>query len=246
MDIPWRAGGAPSGSEFGHSIMGLDLGQAREDRIYEQFANGNVPDFLQNSVIVNVSAGGHSISYSVMPDVLSIGMDNDYLRVPRNPLTAQKIADLYKCSLPTRKMVNDIWTHSPVRLTPHNLPPTAAMTSTKYFIDHNTFIEGQLAKLDWELGQMVSGHKKDVVISNGLHKPNNRVAIYGWINNGIPIQGLNAISHNDKYCDYSHGIRLIDRNVVVDGQPMDLVNVMTHPTLCALVSDEGPIKFTSY
>ena len=91
---------------------------------------------------------------------------------------------------------------------------------------------------------MVGGHKKDVVLTDlYIYRP-DRVAIFGWhYPNGTYIQPLSTV-HVHWYADYSHGIRLIEAVVEVDGRAMDLVDVMSDPSLHPLVSDEGVITQT--
>ena len=57
---------------------------------------------------------------------------------------------------------------------------------------------------------------------------------------GIPIQPL-YVGHVDWYVDYSHGIRLVKREMTMDGKRVDLEDVLKDPNLCGAVSDEGPI-----
>ena len=72
------------------------------------------------------------------------------------------------------------------------------------------------------------------------------MAIYGWHQlNGTPIQPLTTV-HVDWYVDYSHGIRLVKRQMIVDGQPRDLWDVLKDPDLYLLVSDEGQIAVPHY
>ena len=54
----------------------------------------------------------------VMPDYLAVGSDDDFVRMPMTPQTAQQIADLFGCMLPTRKMVDAIDAAAEVRLAP--------------------------------------------------------------------------------------------------------------------------------
>jgi hypothetical protein len=64
------------------------------------------------------------------------------------------------------------------------------------------------------LGKLVAGNKKDVIISNRIYNDtsNCHVVIYGWHKtNGKAIQPLYA-RHLNSWADYSHGIRLIQRN----------------------------------
>ena len=88
---------------------------------------------------------------------------------------------------------------------------------------------------------MIAGIKKDVVMTNRLKEKPNRVAIYGWhYPTGRPIQPL-YVGHTHWHVDYSHGIRLMSRQVVVDDQPMQVRDVLRHKELCVLLSNEGPI-----
>jgi hypothetical protein len=93
---------------------------------------------------------------------------------------------------------------------------------------------------------LVSGIKKDVVITNLLSKRPNRVAIYGWHKlDGTPIQPLSTV-HHDSYVDYSHGVRLIKRIITIDGKTLDLGSALHSEQLHVLFSDEGPIETTAY
>lgn len=246
--IPDKVTASLTGSGWVQANLNL-LGATREANILKEFRSGNIPDFLRNFVEVTVSNGVDTITYKVMPDYLCIGNNYDYVRVPMNPHTAQAIADQYDCTLITRKMVNDIWKQSPNKLEPRPWGPPydLDMERTHRIGTHSNTIKKQLAGKD--PFALTSGHKKDVVLTNKLapNNPKKRVAIYGWIqSNGKPIQDLNPSSHDDKYADYSHGIRLVDNYAVVNGQPMRMRDVFTHPTYSKLVSDEGPLTFLSY
>jgi len=88
----------------------------------------------------------------------------------------------------------------------------------------------------------VAGDKKDVVISTlvytNLHRSPWPVVIYGWHNtNGTPIQPLYN-GHAQTWADYSHGIRMVQQAVTVDGAPTTVSAVLTNPALAALLSDE--------
>jgi hypothetical protein len=161
---------------------------------------------------------------------------------------AQKVADLLHCSLPTRKMVDDIYSAAAVKLTPSPIPPTAAMISVPIFIEHNSTVaiqrKEQLA--EHPLGALVAGHKKDVVISSKLLEKPGKVAIYGWHkSDGKPIQPLYT-GHADTWADYSHGIRLVQLSLTVNGAPQTIPEVLANPGLAGLLSDEGPISNPKY
>lgn len=246
--IPTRDPGAVSGSKFIQNNMNLG-GAVREQNILDEFMHGNVPDFLRDFTEVKYSDGTNTITYLVMTDYLSIGSNEDYVRMPMNPLTAQKLATKFDCTLPTRKMVKDIWEQSENKLPPlpWGPPYDADMEKTHRVGTHSQRIDAQLAGKN--KFALTSGHKKDVVLTNRLYpnNPSHRVAIYGWIQmNGNPIQDLNPTSHEDTYEDYSHGIRLIANDVSVNGNVMRMQEVFADPKLAPLVSDEGVLKFIKY
>jgi hypothetical protein len=111
-----------------------------------------------------------------------------------------------------------------------------------YFSEHNRKIKEQRLSLGCPLGALISGHKKDVVLTNRLGETLGRVAIYGWHRlSGIPVQPL-TIVHGANYADYSHGIRLVSDVVLIDGEPRSIYEVLEDPKLATIVSDEGPIQ----
>jgi hypothetical protein len=251
LSVPPRASDAPSGTAFAQSIAVLEPAQ-REEKILEQVTNGNVPDFLRKLAPIHTQliANGQTNEaiYYVTPDYLAVGSDDDYFLTPLSPIAAQKIADALHCTLPTRKMVDEIYSNAAVKLAPSPIPPNAKMGTIPIFIQHNeTVREQRKAELAAHpLGALVAGHKKDVVVSNRLTEKKGRVAIYGWHKlDGTPIQPL-TIVHKDTYADYSHGIRLVHLSVTVNGQPRTIPEVLADTNLCDLLSDEGPMLNPKY
>ncbi len=81
------------------------------------------------------------------------------------------------------------------------------MRSNLYLERHQQRIDEQ--RFGLPLGELISGHKKDLVLSNRLRQLPDRVAIYGWHRApGDPIQPLSTV-HGARYVDYSHGVRLV-------------------------------------
>lgn len=211
--------------------------KAREAAIVAEIIKGNIPEFQRKFCQVTAKANGHECVYEVMPDYLAVGSDQDFVRMPMTPGSAKQIADAFGCTLPTRKMVNDIYAAAEVKLEPK--PLTEQREAVRTFVQHNATVEEQRAGK--KLGLLVAGDKKDVVISNKLKEKPNKVAIYGWHKpDGKPIQPLYT-GHGDFYADYSHGIRLVKKTVIVDGREMSVEQVLKDPTFSALLSDEGPI-----
>ncbi len=244
--IPQRPADAISGSQFVEQIKDLPL-EERERLIFEEIIKGNIPEFLRKFREIQVTSKGkddliHTFRYYVMPDYLAIGSNEDFVRMPMTPKTAQNIANAFGCMLPTRKMVHDIHIRAEVKLEPY--PLTENRESVIAFYEHNKIIEQQ--RQGKPLGALVSGVKKDVVITNRLKEKPNRVAIYGWYRpDGSRIQPLSII-HSDTYVDYSHGIRLVSNVVFFDNQLKSLADVLKDPEFCAFVSDENVITVTEY
>lgn len=213
----------------------------RDSFAVKEILEGNIPTFLLKLIPINVSIIDSTTrkvnraTYYVMPDYLSVGNNHNWARVPLTPMSAQLIADSLNCFLPTRKMVNDIYTNAVVKLAP--VPMYIHRDSTVTMWQHHLIIEGQRKQKKG----LIAGIKKDVVISDLLLRSpkTNRVAIYGWHQlNDKPIQPL-YIGHVNWYVDYSHGIRLVARKVKVNGKWMDFTKVMEHPILKKLLTDES-------
>jgi hypothetical protein len=244
--IPPRPKDAVGGTAFIQSIENLTPAE-REEAIAREILRGNIPNFLRAFRTIIASARDstgkeHSIRYDVAPDYLAIGSDADFVRMPMTPATAARIADAFGCALPTRKIVDDVYRNAALKLAPKPLTMDREAPST--FLQHHRLIEEQRA--GHPLGELIAGIKKDVVVTNRLAEKPNRVAIYGWHTaEGKPIQPL-TIVHVDRYVDYSHGVRLMKRAVVVDGIARDVRQVLLSPDRCVLLSDEGPILRPTY
>ncbi|MGH7637039.1 MAG: hypothetical protein ACREOK_05255 [Gemmatimonadaceae bacterium] len=244
--IPPRQRSAMGGRAFIASVANATR-EARETAIRREVLSGNIPSFLRQlrtvtDTVVGSDGVSRTIDYEVMPDYLAIGPDEDFVRMPMDPYTAQAFCDAFGFVLPTRKMVNDIWAAASVRVEPR--PLTRARESPETFLQHHDIIEGQLAGSP--RGAFVAGIKKDVVVTNQLRERANRVAIYGWhYLSGKPIQPLYS-GHVDWYVDYSHGIRPVRRIMRVDGKARSYEEILADRALAVLLSDEGVIPVSRY
>lgn len=251
LGLPPRPTDAQTGSEFVAVITDMSR-EAREEAVFTQIMQGNVPAFMRNLVPVTVteSIGGtdRTAVYHATPDYFAIGTNTDYFLCPMTPLLGQRIADELDCILPTRKMSDDIWKNATVQLAPKPIPPSPEMTTVPVFSQHNQLVWDQRSAVieDHPLGALVAGDKKDVVITNRLQTQPGRVAIYGWhYQSGDPIQPLSLV-HGETYADYSHGIRLVKKAMTVDGVDKDITVVLDDDDLHVLVSDEGKIPIPRY
>ena len=234
-----------SGSDFLVRTAGMSAA-AREAAIVDAILAGNTPAFMDAWHDVPVSGrtssgAQRSGTIRVKPDYLCIGTDADFVRIPMNPLSAQRLADQGGCLLPTRKLALDIY-HAPdgIPLAADPLPPGGQMTSNEWYRRSNDAIEGRRA--GQALGSLFVGHKKDVLTSTSLDAHPHQVIIFGFFKaDGTPWQPLSWI-HENTYVDYSHGIRLIHGQMLLDdGSTRAVADVLADPDLCGLVSDEGAL-----
>lgn len=244
--IPMRKPGSRGGKEIIEAI-GKSKPVNREEEVAREILNGNIPDYLRSFQKVSWKDHGKSgkeyqVTIEVMSDYLGVGSEGDFVRLPLTPQTVSRIADSFGCSLPTRKMVDQIYSQSTEKLAPS--PMTERREEPATFLEHHRIIEKQ-REPGLKRG-LIAGIKKDIVISNRLEEKANRVAIYGWHQlDGKPIQPLN-VSHVKSYVDYSHGIRLVKRFVLIDGKPRDIRQILMSSELAPLLSDEGVIRQFTY
>jgi hypothetical protein len=246
QNIPPRPRQALTGSQFAEYILKMEP-QQREQAILSEILKGNLPSFLRKLIPVELKyelADGKTLTATifVMPDYLAIGSDNDFLRIPMNLYTATAIVARFGFVLPTKKMVDAIYDQSSYHFKPQPMTPGPQMRSTEYYRIHNGMIDEQSRARGIPVGELVSGHKKDVVVSNLLANKPGRIAIYGWhLSSGAPIQPL-SIVHGARYADYSHGIRLVSEMAILDGKLQSIYDILQDHLLANVLSDEGAIR----
>lgn len=171
--------------------------------------------------------------FVVARDYLAIGNDSDWCRVPVGGPAAQIIADHFNALLPTAFMVDLVWKFGATKLSPEPFKDLNAMTSTKRFVEHNEIIERQR---NGRQG-LVVGHKKDLIVSNRLELFPTAVCIYGWHqSNGQPIQPVSTAHRQWWYSDYSHGCRLVNKQMLLDGQTVEVEKVLRDPQLAHVLT----------
>lgn len=239
--IPTRPVSALSATQFVRDVADSS-DDARENAIRAQLLEGNVPQFLRRLVPVDMHAnapGGARVVVCALPDYLAIGSDPDFVLVPMRLATALTVANDYGFVIPTPKIVDAIAAQASARLAPQPLPAGPAMRSTGYFKTHSDLIEDQRRTLGVSLGELTTGDKKDLVLTNRLWNKLSSVAIYGWHRlDGTPIQPLSTW-HGQRYTDYSHGVRLIGAIAYVDGWPRRIVDLLQDPDWASVLTDEG-------
>ncbi len=243
LPLPPRRADADGGARLIARLGSLNAAE-REALIVREVLAGNVPSFIRRTRAVDlevVSPRGQPLSGRVFvtADYLSIGSDEDFVRVPLTIRNARKLAKELGCVLPTPRLVDAIHQAASVRVTSPTLPPGKRMGSVDYFAFHNHEIEVRRAAMGASLGALLSGPKKDLVITRRMLEQPGRTPIYGWFSgDGRAVQAL-SIVHDDRYVDYAHGVRLVVRGMTVGGAPRDLLDVLADRELAPLVSDEG-------
>jgi hypothetical protein len=264
LKLKSRRADALTGSAFAKSISDSTLTlEQREKIIFNEIKNGNIPDFLRKLSEVTDSIKVDNqivrITYYTLPDYFCMGSDDDFFYIPMTPILAQKVADLTNCSLPTKKMVDNIYKSAVIKLSPQPIPPTKAMTTLPIFIAHNDSVKIQLKPylIRHNNSELTAGNKKDVIISNKIYTERTpKVVIYGWHKiDGKPIQPAYN-KHTNTWADYSHGIRLVQQKVVVmeiaggktttKGKKTTIKKLLQNPVLYNLLSDEGVIEKNFY
>ena len=227
-------------------IQGMSADE-RESAILEQASSGNFPAFLRHSEPVtllgrSIDAATIAITICVAPDYLAIGSDNDYLYVPMRLRTALAVANRYDALLPTRRMVDAIYTQARVHLQPQPLPAGDTMRTTGYYWRHSELVREQRQSFADPPGALTAGDKKDLVLTNRFWTNLRRVAIYGWhLPDGKPIQPLSTV-HGARYADYSHGVRLVGATAYVNGTAAPLLKLLQDPRFASILSDEGVLR----
>lgn len=250
-----RSAGAISGSDFIKLTDTLGFEQ-REELIADEILSGNIPGMLRTFRTIEYDAPDaegtlHKVELNILPDYLAIGSDSDFVRMPMGPLTAQRIADSLYCSMPTAMIVDKIAAASEGAIEPFPFRPLGDRnTRPVTFEDSNNAINALYKAKGYSPGQLISGLKKDVIITNKIADDtsrSNHVTIYGWhYPDGSRIQPSNNV-HVNYYVDYSHGIRLIYRTIKIDGVECDIKQALKDPLLYKLLSDEeGPMSRPTY
>lgn len=252
LNIPTGISPAEKGSEFMRRIASLSLAD-REEEIFKVLSAGNIPGFLRNTLTLkgdfaDTAGRVHQVSFEVMPDYLAVGNEADFCRIPMNPFTAQRLADLYGASLVTAKLSDYIFKLADLRPSPINYVPVGnANELVSKFEAHNARIGEQLGDYSKISGKLVAGIKKDIILSNRIASHPDKVVIYGWHKpDGNPIQPVYS-GHVYWYVDYSHGTRLINNQVLIDNKSYLLSEVLKDPLFFRLFSDESkPMNTTGY
>jgi hypothetical protein len=242
LRVAARLSGAPGGREL-MIRAGKSAPLDREDKLLSAIAAGNLPDRLRKLAPVELPG---RLRVWVSADYLSVGSDEDHLRVPLSGSAAQHVAAALGAVLPTPFLVDAIYRAAAIQLDPAPLKLGDDRDWLEELLRHESIIERQLARLASAPGALVAGHKKDVVLSRRLEGRPERLAIYGFHRSAdAPIQPV-SLAHPVEYTDYSHGVRLIADEAHHRGRAVSLRAMLADPEGARLLSDEGCVDSQPY
>lgn len=221
-----------TGSEFIDELKQIgDLDhspKAREkmaQKILEEIDAGHIPSFChqKNFKTVTMSnSAGTKVQFRTSADYLSIGTDDNYVRIPITPILALKLHKKYGWGMPTAKMTDTIYNQAGKQLKGIGLvkskEDTEHMQSAEFINRHNQLYNQQLTSQEKDQiakGELlVAGHKKDIILSRYAIDHPDVMDFRGlYLTPGKPIQTNPA--HTPAYSDYAQGFRLIAPQITI-------------------------------
>jgi peptidoglycan hydrolase-like protein with peptidoglycan-binding domain/N-acetyl-anhydromuramyl-L-alanine amidase AmpD len=199
---------------------------------------------------------GNGIIFYVMADYFAIGEPDDYVYIPLDPVTAEKICRLRGWTFPTKRMVELTFEQSdckvfavPGKSGPWGPPYDARMFSVARIEAFNKRTQNQIAEIRAPLAVLRAGHRKDLVLTNELETHHHKLAYWGWFReDGSPIQGpyVGVTQHWSIYFDYSHGFRpvlLMGRAHGIQTPVKEMLQHGTmHKALCGIDALHGKVE----
>jgi len=247
------------GSEFIRTYKGRSL-PIWENALFE-LSQENAREIPESPyVTLPLQEGEHQGVFRMRADVLKVGEQGDFVRMPLTPIGAQDILNLTGELLPTPLLVYRFWQRASFKLPPFSEAPNKGANLEQYEA-HSRGIDQLAQAAGVTFGAALAGIKKHVVVSN-IYQP-KKVLIFGWyrpsppfpdvLDDGRalgapdrqPIQPKSNV-HGEFYVDYSHGIQGVHPECTVDGQTRETEEVYRHPVLSRLVSNEGPVRLPRY
>mgnify|MGYP001566742899 CR=1 FL=1 len=191
----------------------------------------------------------HEAIFYVCDDAVRVDLEDDSrFRPPTSATLAQCCADLLFASLPTAKVCDLAYKQAALTLPATILPASADMLT----IEKSKLFNKLLEEKRKEKNGLIRDCGKAWIISNklGIYK---KVAVnYGFYDpraiyknpSGIRLWQNAGTRHDRTHTDYSQTLILMKLECIVDGGNMLVTEVMTHPELHPLISNEGILNYT--
>ncbi len=151
--------------------MGLWIRSQRMKALVRRVTDENdLPDHLRIFVPVralHADCPGYELTFYVMPDFVSIGGEDDMLRLALTASAGQDVATRFGCLLPTARMGALIYLAEGAQLIEYSSYPKSEegrFISTAFIQRHHDDIRREHARLGHTLGRLTAGHKKEVIM----------------------------------------------------------------------------------
>lgn len=255
VKLPERAKDALSGTELKSRYEKCKTEKEKADLIMEQVAKGNFPDNFRMFEPVNVNKNGRTAQFNVARRSVVFGTKEDSIEIPVDGPTAKAIADSLNCSLPSAWLVDEIEAEGKQNgqyarffhqgdfaqeirdskgkpLDPKVLHDDLARSPSFIWKRYEKVSEWAKAHgVDFD--KLTYGYFKDITLPEPWLTDGGRLEIKGGFyekgETGKPgerVQKLSEGTHAQGYYDYSHGQRLVDGIVLIDGKPMLMADFM--------------------
>ena len=234
------------GSEFVQQVKDVRNPKLSELALSAILA-GNTPSFMEQTVECFTEAvidrKYFRCVYTVHPQYLSIGDDQDFVQWPLSMVDLQRYCDATKLHwyIPTKKLVWNNWLFTECKINPQTIAPSAQMSSPQAILDEQRLINAAMVKEGCPLTAF-SRAKKAYIVSPKMD--GSTLHFTGWYDkSGQAIQkGDSTGGHEASYADYSHGCDVVRYDFHVNGRQYDYAELCQHPVLHVLVSDQGPFN----
>ena len=197
--------------------------------------------------IISRHASNQAVFY-VCEDAVYVPLENgSRFRFQVTAKLAQSCADLLDASLITSKVSDLAYAQAAIKVPATLLPADALMATTAHSLAWNERVEKARAGR----AGLFRDCGKAWVLSNRLRGPGSAVN-YGYYDSRAPYANPQGIKlwqnlgarHDSSHQDMSQTLLLMKSTCEVDGQTMNVADVMTHPELHPLISNEGILKYT--
>lgn len=233
----------------------------REEKLINFIGLGNyIPP---NLVCIESVLNGHVAKIKVMSDAFMVGEPDDCVRINATMAGEQKIADMLQMSLITPKIADLIYFNATIQIEPQTQDADYKMSYTSRMVTHSKSVTDAILFIKQPTpSDLIADVGKDWVLSNKLINNDTLAANYGWhtkkkpdpnkLNGPFKCQAGGYMwqtlgtRHNTSHVDYSQTIRLMDREIIVDGNRMYFEEIASNPELCGLVSYECPLLVTRH
>ena len=249
----------PSGDEVEAQFSSASSTSNVDSAVEALVSIGALPDYIAVDFwkYVVIHGGGHTLKILVAPDYCALGSPGPFRIGRASPFCAQSICDsLGAVILPSRKIVREVQRAASPRIAfidvkgaPWHIP-IAQIETERALVAANDGADAKFSALGISPGEgLTIGYRKSIVVGPGLD--GSKVAIYGGIGSNLdPASGAHEVvqpyyaDHASSYADYSHGIVLVSRKAILDGESVDLrfdVFGSPDPSVVALVNDHGVV-----